>query len=69
MIHGVQHVVHVPAVLERWPSEDRRSRIVFIVDDLDRAYVETLWDAFLGRPAVDAPDAAALTDNPLALRR
>jgi G3E family GTPase len=69
VIHGAQHVVHVPAVLERWPSEDRRSRIVLIVDDLDRAYVETLWDAFLGRPAVDAPDAAALTDNPLALRR
>jgi len=69
VIHGVQHVVHVPAVLPRWPSEDRRSRIVFIVDDLERETVEKLWNAFLGKPAVDQPDAAALSDNPLSLRR
>ncbi|MGO4523387.1 GTP-binding protein [Microvirga sp. 2MCAF35] len=69
VIHGVQHVIHVPAVLPRWPSDDRRSRIVFIVDDLEREIVEKLWNAFLGRPAVDAPDAAALSDNPLSLRR
>ncbi|WP_404288009.1 CobW family GTP-binding protein [Microvirga sp. RSM25] len=69
VIHGVQHIVHVPAVLPSWPSEDRRSRIVFIVDDLERETVEKLWNAFLGRPAVDQPDAAALSDNPLSLRR
>jgi G3E family GTPase len=69
VIHGVQHVIHVPAVLPRWPSEDRRSRIVFIVDDLERETVEKLWDAFLGKPAIDQPDAAALSDNPLSLRR
>lgn len=69
VIHGVQHVIHVPAVLPHWPSDDRRSRIVFIVDDLERETVEKLWDAFLGRPAVDQPDATALSDNPLSLRR
>ncbi len=69
VIHGVQHVIHVPAILPRWPSEDRRSRIVFIVDDLERETVEKLWNAFLGHPAVDQPDAAALADNPLSLRR
>ena len=63
VIHGVQHVIHVPAVLARWPSEDRRSRIVFIVDDLERDIVEKLWNAFLGKPAIDQPDAAALSDN------
>jgi G3E family GTPase len=68
VIHGVQHVFHVPAVLPAWPSEDRRSRLVFIVQDLDRSFVERLWNAFLGRPAVDQPDAAALADNPLSLR-
>jgi hypothetical protein len=30
--------------------------------------VRRLFDAFLGVPRVDVPDAAALTDNPLALR-
>jgi G3E family GTPase len=69
VIHGVQHVIHVPAILDHWPSDDRRSRLVFIVDDLDRTYIERLWNAFLGRPALDQPDAAALSDNPLSLRR
>jgi G3E family GTPase len=69
VIHGVQHVIHVPAVLPRWPSQDRRSRIVFIVDDLERETVEKIWNAFLGKPSVDQPDATALSDNPLSLRR
>ncbi|MDF2812874.1 MAG: ATP-binding protein [Microvirga sp.] len=69
VIHGVQHVIHVPAVLPRWPSEDRRSRIVFIVQDLAREPVEKLWNAFIGSPGIDQPDAAALADNPLSLRR
>lgn len=30
VIHGVQHVYHPPRWLERWPSADRRTRIVFI---------------------------------------
>ena len=67
VIHGVQHVIHVPVVLPRWPDDDRRSRLVFIVQDLDKTFVERLWNAFLGRPAPDQPDAAALADNPLAL--
>jgi G3E family GTPase len=68
VIHGVQHVFHVPGVLPRWPDADRRSRLVFIVKDLDRSFVERLWNAFLGRPGIDQPDAAAMADNPLALR-
>jgi G3E family GTPase len=67
VVHGVQHIMHVPAVLPRWPDADRRSRLVFIVKDLDRRFVERLWAALLGRPVIDGPDAAALADNPLAL--
>jgi hypothetical protein len=40
---------------------------VLILRDLDPAFVRQLWDAFLGRPRIDAPDAAALTNNPLAI--
>jgi G3E family GTPase len=68
LIQGVQHVFHVPAQLPAWPDEDRSSRLVFIVQDLERSFVERLWDAFLGRIAPDQPDAAALTANPLSLR-
>ncbi|SDC49709.1 CobW family GTP-binding protein [Belnapia rosea] len=45
-IHGVQHLFHPPAMLERWPDEDRRSRLVFILRDLDRATVEKGLMAF-----------------------
>ena len=67
VVHGVQHVVHTPVTLDAWPDDDRRSRLVLIVRDLEPAFVRTLWDAFLGRPRLDAPDRAALIDNPLAI--
>jgi G3E family GTPase len=45
VIHGVQHVFHPPAWLDRWPSEDRRSRLVFITRDIPRAWIEQLLEA------------------------
>jgi G3E family GTPase len=45
VIHGVQHVFHPPAWLDRWPSEDRRSRLVFITRDIPRAWIELLLEA------------------------
>ncbi len=47
-IHGVQHVFHEPVLLDRWPADDdRRSRIVFITDGLDRTIVEEGFAAFI----------------------
>lgn len=66
VIHGVQHVFHPPHRLAAWPDEDRRTRIVFIVKDLEEAFVSQLYAAVAGVPRIDAPDAAALADNPLA---
>ena len=65
VVHGVQHVFHPTARLERWPDEDHRTRIVFITRDLPERTVRELFDAFMGRVAPDRPDRAALTDNPL----
>jgi G3E family GTPase len=48
MVHGVQHVFHPPVVLDKWPDADRRTRMVFITKALDPAFVEGLWQAFLG---------------------
>jgi len=69
VIHGVQHVFHPPHRLGRWPDDDRRTRIVFIVKDLDESFVSRLYAALVGTPQVDGPDAAALEDNPLAPKR
>lgn len=46
-IHGVQHLFHPPTPLPAWPEgEPRRSRLVFIVRDLDRAVIEEGLRAF-----------------------
>ncbi|WP_431269830.1 CobW family GTP-binding protein [Dankookia sp. P2] len=46
-IHGVQHLFHPPVKLAAWPEgDDRRSRLVFILRDLDRATVEKGLRAF-----------------------
>ncbi|NNM74434.1 CobW family GTP-binding protein [Enterovirga aerilata] len=66
LIQGVQHVLHVAGLLPAWPDGDRRTRLVLIVDDVPEHAIRRLWDAFTGQPAVDAPDAAAIADNPLA---
>ncbi len=68
VLHAVQHVLHPPVRLPQWPDDDRRSRLVCVTRDLEPSVVQRLLDAFLGVPATDAPDKAALVDNPLAVR-
>ncbi len=46
VIHCVQHIFHPPVSLPRWPSEDRRSRLVFITQDVGRDVIETTFHAF-----------------------
>jgi G3E family GTPase len=45
VIHGVQHVFHPPSWLARWPSDDHRSRIIFITRGVPRAWVDALLEA------------------------
>ena len=47
IVHGVQHVIHAPAYLEAWPSDDRDSRLVFIVKDITKESIERLLDVLL----------------------
>jgi len=57
-IHGVQNLFHPPAQLEAWPDDDRRSRIVFITRDLDRATIEeTLRTVVSGANAGESANA------------
>ena len=45
VIHGVRHVVSPPDFLDRWPSGDERTRIVFIGTGVPRYFVSRLLDA------------------------
>jgi G3E family GTPase len=46
VLHGVQHMLHPPVRLERWPDADTRTRLVFIVKDIAKAEIEDLFRAF-----------------------
>lgn len=46
VLHGVQHVLYPPVRLDAWPDDDRTSRFVFIVRDLDEAFVAKLLNDF-----------------------
>jgi G3E family GTPase len=46
VVHGVQHVFHPPVRLEAWPSDDHRSRIVFITRDVSRETIEAMYEAY-----------------------
>ncbi len=48
-IHGVQHLVHPPVHLPDWPDHDRRSRIVFIVRNIEQQAVERSFKTFCER--------------------
>jgi len=43
---GVQHVFYPPASLPSWPSEDRRSRLVFITYGVNKDLIEKTFNAF-----------------------
>lgn len=45
-IHGVQHLVHAPTHLGHWPSEDHRSRVVFIVEGIEPESIRRSFATF-----------------------
>jgi G3E family GTPase len=46
IIHGVQHIFHPPFVLPEWPSEDRRTRIVFIARNIEEETLRETLEVF-----------------------
>jgi G3E family GTPase len=67
VVQGVQGIFAAPVALAAWPDADHRSRLVVIGRDLDRRAVTMLFDAAMGEVRIDAPDRAALFENPLAI--
>jgi len=42
IIQGAQHLLHNISWLDRWPDADRRTRLVFITQNIDRASIEEM---------------------------
>ncbi|CAN1527207.1 COG0523 Putative GTPases (G3E family) [Rhabdaerophilaceae bacterium] len=49
LIHHVQSVADAPVTLGQWPSRDRRTRIVIIAQDVDKAVISGFWEALTRR--------------------
>jgi G3E family GTPase len=56
VLHGVQHVVHPPLHLIRWPAGDRSSRIVFITRGIEEQAINASLSRFMR--AVAGPNGA-----------
>lgn len=59
VVHAVQHVLHPPIALESWPSDDRSSRLVFIVRDIAAHAIEHTLARFgeISRDSIARPAA------------
>jgi G3E family GTPase len=59
VIHGVQHIFHPPVMMKKWPSADRRTRIVFITRDVDEAMLRDTWKLFATEEGEELLEAIA----------
>lgn len=59
VVHAVQHVLHPPISLESWPSDDRSSRLVFIVRNIPAEAIERTLARFgeISRESITRPAA------------
>ena len=48
VVHGVQHIFYPPDTLDKWPSADHTSRLVFITKDLPESLVRRHFKPFVG---------------------
>jgi G3E family GTPase len=58
VVQAVQTVIHEPVELADWPTADRRTRVVFIVRDADRAVFERSLAALAQKGSSDCAAAA-----------
>jgi G3E family GTPase len=45
VVQGVQHIFHDPVTLDRWPSADTGTRLVFITRHIEAAVIRNLLNA------------------------
>ena len=48
VIHGVQHIFHPVQWLETWPDNDRRTKLVFITQNIKKEQIEDFFRPLMG---------------------
>ena len=62
VVQGVQHTIHEPVHLDRWPAGVRGTQIVVIADGIDPALIQRSFAAFVSAGGADTlPLQAALS--------
>jgi G3E family GTPase len=51
IVHVVQHMTASPLILDKWPSEDHTTQLVFITNGIDPEPIKTLFDAAIKDPS------------------
>lgn len=46
VVHGVQHIFHPPSWLDEWPTEDHRTKIIFITRNIPEETIEHFFRAW-----------------------
>ena len=49
VIHGVQHIFHPVQWLETWPDNDRRTKLVFITQNIKKEQIEDFFRTLMGK--------------------
>lgn len=63
-VHAVQHTLYPPVRLPAWPDADRRTRLVFIVRDLEERFVAQTLESFLAERGQVALQTMPRSDYP-----
>ena len=48
VIHGVQHIFHPVYWLEKWPDDNRQTKLVFITRNVKKEQIEGFFNALMG---------------------
>ena len=62
VVHGVQHVFYPPTTLDAWPSDDNRSRFVFITKDLTEAQIQEVLQPLFSETSTPNAEAFYTAD-------
>lgn len=63
VVQGVQHIFHPPVTLDRWPSADTDTRLVFITRRIQADAIRNLLNAVSALSAVNIGHAAVAADS------
>lgn len=63
IVHGVQHVFPRPVMLDAWPSDDRRTRLMFITRNIPKETVDRFMRAWTDSKQMKGDARSLLVDS------